>query len=384
MTYRIPFNKPFLTGHELGYIGRALASGHIAGDGAYTRQCEAFFQGGLGVPRALLTNSCTSALEIAAILAGIGPGDEVIVPSFTFVSTANAFYLRGAKPVFADIRPDTLNLDERLLPGLITGHTRAIAPVHYAGVGCEMDAILALAGRHGLTVIEDAAQAVDATYKGRPLGTLGQFGAYSFHETKNLTCGEGGVLLVNDPAYAERAEIIREKGTNRSQFFRGQVDKYTWTDLGSSYVMADVLAAFLWAQLEKMAEITERRRRVHGCYSRYLRPLAERGLLRLPYAPEYCRHNYHMFYILLGTLEARTRLIQYLKAKGIQTTFHYVPLHTSKVGEQLGYRAGMLPVSETLGDTLLRLPFYAELAEAEIIEVCREIHGFFGVDFREA
>lgn len=383
MTYKIPFNKPFIVGKELEYIGQALTSGHICGDGIYTKQCEAFFERTTGTARALLTTSCTSALEMAAILAHIGPGDEVIVPSFTFVSTANAFYVRGATPVFADIRPDTLNLDERLLPDLITEKTRAIVPVHYAGVGCEMEAIMALANSHGLMVIEDAAQAVNAYYQGRPLGSIGQFGAYSFHETKNLTCGEGGVLLVNDPAYSERAEIIREKGTNRSQFFRGQVDKYTWTDMGSSYVLADVLAAFLWAQLEAATEIGERRRRVHETYYQHLQPLAERGLLRLPYVPTYCQSNDHMFYILLADLESRTRLIQHLKSKGIASAFHYVPLHTSKVGLSLGYGAGMLPVSEQVSDTLLRLPFHADLAAADSVEVCREIYGFFGVEFRE-
>ena len=379
MSYRIPFNKPFLVGDEGELVARCLASGHTSGDGPFTRECEQLMQQRFGASRVLLTTSCTSALEMAALLCDVGPGDEVILPSYTFVSTANAFLLRGATLKFVDVRPDTMNLDECLVEQAITPRTKLIVPVHYASIGCEMDAIGALARKHSLRVVEDAAQAVDATYRGAYLGTLGALGAYSFHASKNFGCGEGGALLVNDPQLVERAEILREKGTNRSRFFRGQVDKYTWVDVGSSYVPADILAALLLSQLRHMQDITARRRRVYESYQLALQPLAERGLLTLPSIPAHCTSNYHMFYVLLADLATRTALIDHLKAAGMLAVFHYVPLHTSPVGVSLGYTAGMLPVTESVSDRLLRLPMYAGLEPSELAAVSDSVRSFFGV-----
>jgi dTDP-4-amino-4,6-dideoxygalactose transaminase len=377
VSYRIPFNKPFLVGDEAELVARCLASGSTAGDGPFTHQCQQLMESRFGAARVLLTTSCTSALEMAALLCDVAPGDEVILPSYTFVSTANAFLLRGAKLKFVDVRPDTLNMDERLVEAAITPRTKVIVPVHYASIGCEMDVIGALARKHSLHVVEDAAQAVDATYRGSYLGTLGMLGAYSFHASKNFGCGEGGALLINDASLAERAEIIREKGTNRSRFFRGQVDKYTWVDIGSSYVPADVLAALLLTQLRNMEDITARRKRVYESYYRAFQPLAERGLMTLPTIPAHCGPNYHMFYVILADLATRTALIEHLKAAGILAVFHYVPLHTSPVGLSLGYKQGMLPVTESVSDRLLRLPMYAGMEAGEISSVIDAVSSFF-------
>lgn len=377
MGYRIPFNRPYLLGTELDNVARALSSGDMGGDGPFTKECQQLLQTRFGAQRALLTTSCTAALEMTAMLCNLRQGDEVIMPSYTFVSTANAFLLRGAKPVFVDIRRDTLNLDETLLDQAITARTKAVVPVHYAGVACEMDAILQIARKHGLFVIEDAAQGVNATYKGAYLGTLGDFGTYSFHESKNFVCGEGGALLVNKDGFSERAEIIREKGTNRAKFFRGQVDKYTWVDSGSSYVPADVLAAILLAQLNGVDRITQERKRVFDAYRTALQPLADQGLVGLPSIPPHCVSNFHMFYMVMNDLETRSALITHLKRVGILSVFHYVPLHTSPVGEQLGYQSGMLPVTECISDRLLRLPLFAGLTNSEIGNIVEEILSFF-------
>ena len=363
MSNAIPFNRAFLTGKELGYIREAVNAGHISGDGVFTRKCQSILQDTAGSRQALLTTSCTDALEMTALLLDIKPGDEVIVPSFTFVSTVNAFVLRGAVPVFADIRPDTLNIDETRLESLITPRTRAVLVVHYAGVGCEMEAILALAHRHQIAVVEDNAHGLFGRYRGQPLGTFGQLATLSFHETKNVSCGEGGALLVNDPTYSERAEIIREKGTNRAQFFRGQVDKYTWVDLGSSFLPSDLLAAFLLAQLESAELIQARRRRVWTNYQRELAGWAGREGVRLPVVPAHCEQPFHMFYLLLPSLAERQALIAHLKAQKIMSAFHYVPLHLSPMGIRFGGRPGMCPVTEDVSDRLLRLPFYTELSE---------------------
>jgi len=376
MTYRIPFNRPYIVGTEIGYISQCLADAKLSGDGRFTQLCHKMIQERLRAPHVLLTTSCTSALEMAALLCDLEPDDEVILPSFTFVSTANAFVLRGAKPVFVDIRPDTLNIDEQLIEQAVTPRTRVIAPVHYAGVACEMDAISEIAARRSLRVVEDAAQAVGATYKGEFLGTLGDFAAYSFHETKNFVCGEGGAFLAASRRDFERAEILREKGTNRSQFFRGQVDKYTWVDVGSSYLPSDMLAAFLYAQLEHMAEISRLRRQIYERYHAELQPLAERGLLTLPVVPADCGTNHHLFHILLADQDQRSALLEHLKRAGILATFHYVPLHTAPVGVRFGYRAGMLPVTESLSDRLVRLPFYAGMSEADVSSVVSEIGKF--------
>lgn len=379
MAYRIPFNKPYVVGTEIGYIAQCLAEGKLSGDGRFTLRCQALMRERFAAAHVLLTTSCTSALEMAALLCDLQPGDEVILPSYTFVSTANAFVLRGAKPVFVDIRPDTLNMDEALLEQAVTDRTRVIVPVHYAGISCEMDAISAVAQRHHLRVVEDAAQGVNATYKGAYLGTLGDFGAYSFHETKNFVCGEGGALVSNRAEDVGRAEIIREKGTNRAGFFRGEVDKYTWVEIGSSYLPADILAAFLLGQLEDMTGITRKRRLAFERYQAALQPLVDRGLLRLPTIPSECGPNYHLFYIIVVDLQTRTALLEQFKQTGILATFHYVPLHTSPVGSGLGYRQGMLPVTESLSERLIRLPMYAALSAAEINEVVRTIYSFFRV-----
>lgn len=357
----IPFNKPYLTGKELHYIAEAHARGQLAGDGHFTRLCSGWLEQTTGCAKALLTHSCTAALEMAAILADIQPGDEIIMPSFTFVSTANAFVLRGGVPVFVDIRPDTLNIDERLIERAITRRTKAIVPVHYAGVACEMDAIMDIARANGLLVIEDAAQGVMATYKGRPLGTIGHLGCFSFHETKNIISGEGGALLVNDPHLAERAEIIREKGTNRSLFFRGQVDKYTWVDIGSSYLPGEIVAAFLWAQMQEVQSITRQRLALWDAYHAAFEPLARSGALRRPIVPAGCGHNAHMYYLLLSGLEQRTSFIQRLAGQDIHSVFHYVPLHSSPHGLRHGRAVGHLPLTTDAADRLVRLPLWIGL-----------------------
>lgn len=372
MNTPIPFNKPYMTGRELWYIAQAHTNGHLSGDGSFTRKCHAWLEQNTGSKRALLTHSCTAALEMAALLAELKEGDEVIMPSYTFVSTANAFVMRGAIPVFVDIRPDTLNIDETKIEAAITPRTRMIVPVHYAGVACEMDAIMDIARRHDLVVVEDAAQGIMSTYKGRPLGSIGHMGCYSFHETKNIIAGEGGALLVNDPLYAERAEIIREKGTNRSQFFRGQVDKYTWVDIGSSYLPGEVIAAFLWAQVEDAEAITARRLALWDQYHSLLAPLEERGVLRRPLVPEGCKHNAHMYYILLESLEQRSRVIANLKQQGISSVFHYVPLHSAPGGLRFSRTPAPMPHTDGLSERLLRLPLWVGL-EPELPRVVRAL-----------
>ena len=374
--WRIPFNRATLLGHELEYVEQAVANGHISGDGPFGRRCEELLEEAVGCDRALLTTSCTHALELAALLLDVGPGDEVIVPSFTFASTATAFVLRGARIVFCDVRVDTLNLDESLLPDVLTERTRAIVPVHYAGVACELDAICELADARGVAVVEDNAHGLFGRYRGRPLGTFGTFAAQSFHETKNVTCGEGGALLVNRPGYVERAEIMREKGTDRKRFFRGQVDKYTWVDLGSSYVLSDLAAGFLAAQLEAREAIQEARRRVWERYRDGLSTWAERRGARFPIVPEHCEQPFHMFAVLLPSLEERTALIEHLRARGILAVFHYLPLHLSAMGRRYGGRPGQCPVAEDASDRLLRLPFYTGLSEAEQDEVIDAIEAF--------
>jgi dTDP-4-amino-4,6-dideoxygalactose transaminase len=373
---RIPFNKPCLVGPEPLYIADALRQGHISGDGSYTKKCSALLEEAMGVPKALLTTSCTHALEMAALLLEIGPGDEVIVPSFTFVSTVNAFVLRGARPRFVDIRPDTLNMDEALVERLISPRTRAILVVHYAGVACEMDAICRIAEKHNLPVVEDNAHGLFGKYKGRQLGTFGAFATQSFHETKNITCGEGGALIINDPRYIEQAEIIREKGTNRSRFFRGQVDKYTWVGVGSSYLPSDILAAFLYAQLEAREAIQAKRRKIWEYYHEHLRAWAGEHRVRLPIVPPYCEQPYHMFYLLLPSLECRQSVINHLKARGILSVFHYLPLHLSDMGRRFGGYEGDCPVTEDVSDCLLRLPFYNDMNEADQEKVVSAVREF--------
>lgn len=357
----IPFNRPYLVGRELDNIAQAHAMGQLSGDGSFTRASHAWLEQRIGTHKALLTHSCTAALEMAAILLDLQPGDEVIVPSFTFVSTANAFVLRGAVPVFVDIRPDTLNIDEALIEQAITLRTRAICVVHYAGVACEMDTIMAIAARHGLRVVEDAAQAILSLYKGRPLGSIGDLAALSFHETKNVISGEGGALLINDPALIERAEVIREKGTNRSRFFRGQVDKYTWVDLGSSYLPSELIAAFLVAQLEEADHITSRRLAIWDNYHAWAAPLEAAGLLRRPVIPAECTHNAHMYFLLLQGLEARTHFIEAMNAADIGTVFHYIPLHSSPAGRRYGRTSGTLVHTDAASDRLVRLPLWIGL-----------------------
>ncbi|MFC1605832.1 dTDP-4-amino-4,6-dideoxygalactose transaminase [Pseudomonadota bacterium] len=370
---RIPFNKPYMAGKELWYITEAHASGHLSGDGQFTKRCHAWLEEKTGSNKALLTHSCTGALEMAAILAGVGPGDEVIMPSYTFVSTANAFVLRGAVPVFVDIREDTLNLDESKIEEAITEKTRAILPMHYGGVGCEMDTIMDIAERNGLLVIEDAAQGLLSKYKGRPLGSIGDMGTLSFHETKNIISGEGGAILLNNPRFSARAETIREKGTNRKAFFRGEVDKYSWVDIGSSYLPSDLIAAYLWAQMEDAEGITARRLYLWNTYHEALAPLEQQGLLKRPVIPESCEHNAHMYYILLPTLEHRSRLIEHLKSKGIHAVFHYVPLHDSEMGRRVCRTVGNLDQTTQLSERLLRLPFWLGM-EAYQQEIVHEIY----------
>ncbi|TAL72572.1 MAG: dTDP-4-amino-4,6-dideoxygalactose transaminase [Rhodanobacter sp.] len=379
----IPFNRPYLVGRELHNIAQAHADGHLSGDGMFTRRCHAWLEQRIGARRALLTHSCTGALEMAAILLGLRPGDEVIMPSFTFVSTANAFVLRGAVPVFVDIRPDTLNIDETLIESAITPRTRAICVVHYAGVACEMDAIMDIAARHGLEVVEDAAQAIFSSYKGRALGGIGDLAALSFHETKNVIAGEGGALLVNDPALVERAEIIREKGTNRSKFFRGEVDKYTWVDLGSSYLPSELVAAFLAAQLEQGDDITARRLAIWQRYHAWAEPLEAQGVLRRPVIPAACTHNAHMYYILLNDSAQRDAFIARMKAAGIGTVFHYVPLHSSPAGRRYARAHGSMRHTDRVSDCLVRLPLWIGLEDHQdhVMQVAGGIladHGVFG------
>lgn len=374
--YTIPFNRPTVVGKELYYISQTIQNGHAAGDGDFTKKCRSLLEEALGVPKVLLTTSCTDALEMTAVLLDIKPGDEVIVPSFTFVSTINAYVLRGAKPVFADIRPDTLNMDETKLEDLITPNTRAIIPVHYAGVGCEMDAIGPIASKHNIPIVEDNAHGLFGKYKGRYLGTFGSFATQSFHETKNFTCGEGGALIINDPQFIERAEIIREKGTNRSRYFRGQVDKYTWVDIGSSYLPSDILAAFLYAQLEAREEIQKKRRQIWEMYREQLDAWAEERGVQWPKIPAHCEQAYHMFYLLLPSLESRQALIDHLKSRGILSVFHYLPLHLSDMGRQFGGREGDCPVTEDVSDRLLRLPFYNDLSEEDQSKVVEAILEF--------
>ena len=373
---RIPFNRAGLTGNEFRYIFQALEIGHISGDGRFTTKCHELLEKELGVAKVLLTTSCTHALEMAALLLDIQAGDEVIVPSFTFVSTVNAFVLRGARPVFCDIRRDTLNLDESRLEHLITPQTKAILPVHYAGVGCEMESILAIAYRRGVAVVEDNAHGLFGKYKGKHLGTFGCLATQSFHETKNVTCGEGGALLINDASYIERAEVIREKGTNRGRFFRGQVDKYTWVDVGSSYLPSDVLAAFLFAQLEHRAEIQNRRQRIWKRYEGQLGGWAKRNGMQLPFVPEDCEQSWHMFYLLAPSLAARQALIAHLKARDILSVFHYLPLHLSDMGRRWGGKEGDCPVTECVSDRVLRLPFYNELSEDDQARVVAAVLDF--------
>jgi len=365
MSQKIQFNRPFMTGKELYYIAEAKFGNMLAGDGPFTKRCHAWLESKSGCDKALLTHSCTAALEMAALLLDIEPGDEIIMPSYTFVSTANAFVLRGGIPVFVDIREDTLNLDERLIESAITSRTRAIVPVHYAGVACEMDVIMDIAKRHNLKVIEDAAQGVMATYKGRALGSIGNLGAYSFHETKNVISGEGGALLVNDPTLTVRAEIIREKGTDRSRFFRGEVDKYTWQEVGSSFLPGELIAAFLWAQLEEAEHITSDRLASWECYHALLEPLEARGLLRRPIVPDECQHNAHMYYVLLAPETDRQKVLNELKRNDIFSVFHYVPLHSSPAGRRYGRAQGELDVTTTQSERLVRLPLWVGLSEAE-------------------
>ncbi len=353
-----------------------MSNGHISGDGPFTRKCHDFLAGALGVKKALLTTNCTHALEMTALLLNFQAGDEVIVPAFTFVSTVNAFVLRGARPVFIDVRPDTLNLDEEQLESLITPRTRAVVVVHYAGVGCEMDTILGIANRHDVAVVEDNAHGLFGKYRDRYLGTFGEFATQSFHETKNFTCGEGGALLINDAQYIERAEIIREKGTNRSRFFRGQVDKYTWVDVGSSYLPSEILAAFLYAQLEEREAIQLARTRIWHYYNQHLADWAAQNGVRLPVVPPYCEQPYHMFYLLMPSLESRQALIAHLKGCGILSVFHYLPLHISDMGLRFGGKPGDCPVTEDISDRLLRLPFYNSLSETEQERVVMSVTEF--------
>jgi dTDP-4-amino-4,6-dideoxygalactose transaminase len=374
--YIIPFNKVSLIGKEMEYVEKAILNGHISGSGPFTKSCQQLLENLLNIDKALLTTNCTHALEMSALLLDIQEGDEIIFPSFTFVSTTNAFVLRGAKPVFADIRADTLNLDERLLEGLITERTRAIVPVHYAGVGCEMDAIQEVAEKYRLSVVEDNAHGLFGKYKGQYLGTFGSMATLSFHETKNYSCGEGGALLISDKNYIERAEILCEKGTNRSQFFRGMVDKYTWVDIGSSYIPSEILAAFLFAQLEKLELIHSMRKQVWDIYYSSLKDWARTHHARVPFVPEYCDQAYHMFYMIMPSMNHRQRLIEHLKNRGIYSVFHYVPLNTSPVGQKFGGFPGQCPVTEDISDRLIRLPFYTCLAKDDQCQVIEAIRDF--------
>lgn len=374
----IPFNRPYATGKEHGYIQIALDSLHVSGDGRFTKLCHQWIEQRTGCARALLMHSCTSALDVAAMLLDLKSGDEVIMPSFTFVSTANAFVLRGAVPVFVDIREDTLNLDERQIEAAITPRTRTIAPVHYAGVGCEMDTIVAIARRHNLRIVEDAAQGIMASYKGSPLGAIGDLGSFSFHETKNIISGEGGCLLVNDPELALRAEIMREKGTDRSRFFRREVDKYTWQDIGSSYLPSDITAAFLWAQLEEAERITRERLAIWNRYHDMLAPMEQRGLLRRPIVPGHCRHNGHLYYVLLPPEIDRSMVLGKFRDEDISAVFHYVPLHSSPAGQRFGRTHGDLAITTELSERLIRLPMWMGLQEVQQQRICDTLGTILG------
>jgi dTDP-4-amino-4,6-dideoxygalactose transaminase len=375
---RIPFNKPFIAGKELYNISQAVLSGHLAGNGAFTRKCQEFLETRYGCGKALMTSSCTGALEMAAILSGIEPGDEVILPSYTFVSTANAFHLRGARLIFADIEPETLNLSLKAVTERVGPKTKAVCVVHYAGVGCEMDGYLELCKAKGLTLVEDNAHGIGAFYKGKALGSFGALTAFSFHETKNFISGEGGALGINDPALVERAEIIWEKGTNRSQFFRGQTDKYTWVDTGSSFLPSELITAFLYAQFEQAEEITRRRLQGWEYYRTGLADMETGGHLRLPIVPGHCRHNAHMFYVMLEDGNTRDALMSHLHRKGIMAVFHYIPLHSSPMGKSMGYAAGMFPVTESASARILRLPLFFDLTRQEQDEVIGSVREFFG------
>jgi dTDP-4-amino-4,6-dideoxygalactose transaminase len=373
---KVDFNRPVVMGREFEYMQQAIENGHISGDGPFTRKCHAFLEQELGVQKALLTTSGTHALEMSAILLDIQPGDEVVIPDFTFVSTVNAFVLRGARPVFVDIRPDTLNLDESKLEAALTPQTKAVVPVHYAGVGCNMDVITDIAARHNLRVVEDNAHGLFGKYRGKHLGTFGSMASQSFHETKNFSCGEGGALLINDPPLVERAEIIREKGTNRSRFFRGQVDKYTWVDIGSSYLPSDILAAFLFAQFEAHERIQLHRKQIWQVYYAGLKDWAASNSVGLPFIPDDCEQSYHMFYMLLPDLDTRQRLIAYLREHGVYSVFHYLPLHLSDMGQRFGGKVGDCPVTERISDRLIRLPFHNALTSSEQEHVIDLLHAF--------
>jgi dTDP-4-amino-4,6-dideoxygalactose transaminase len=361
----IPFNRPLFLEEAMAYVRKAYQNDHVSGDGEFTRRCEHFFEASLGVPKALLTTSCTDALEMCALLLNVGPGDEVILPSFTFVSTANAFVLRGARPVFVDVRPDTLNIDEGALASAITPRTKAIVVVHYAGVGCEMDAITALASKHGIPVVEDNAHGLFGSYRGKALGTFGALASLSFHETKNISCGEGGALLINDGRFKDRAEVLREKGTDRSRFFRGEVDKYSWQDVGSSFLPSDVMAGLLWAQIEHRAEIQERRRAIHERYAQGLSAWARSLGTSVPAIPPHCESSYHMFYLVLPSAGAQEALLAHLKARQIGAVFHYQPLHLTPMGRRLGGRPGQCPNCESAAARIVRLPFYFDLSSSD-------------------
>ncbi len=376
MSIKVDFNNPILVGNELDYMAQAIENKHLSGDGAFTKKCHALLEKELSVPKVLLTTSCTHALEMMAILLDIRDGDEVIIPDFTFVSTVNAFVLRGATPVFLDIRLDTLNLDESKLEDAITPRTKAIVPVHYAGVGCEMDAIMEIAHKHQIPVLEDNAHGLFGKYKGKYLGTFGNMAAQSFHETKNFSCGEGGALLINDSKMVERAEIVREKGTNRSRFFRGQVDKYTWVDIGSSYLPSDILAGMLYAQLEEREKIQAHRKNLWETYHLAFKDWAQKENIQLPTVPEYAEQAYHMFYMLLPNLDSRQRFIVYLRERGIYSVFHYLPLHLSDMGKRFGGKAGDFPTTESVSDRLVRLPFSYGLSLSDQEQVIDEILKF--------
>lgn len=378
--YKIPFNKPFLTGKEAHYMYQAVLSGHISGNGVFTKKCQKFFEDKYGFKKALLTTSCTDALEMAAILTEAGPGDEVIVPSYTFVSSALAFVRQGCKIVFADSTKENPNIDADKLEPLITPRTKVIVPVHYAGVACDMDKIMDVANRHNILVVEDAAQAIDSYYNGRPLGSIGHMSAFSFHETKNIIAGEGGLLAINDERFIRRAEIIWEKGTNRAEFFRGEVNKYGWVDTGSSFLPSEVVSAFLWAQLESMDQIQDKRKQLWNKYYECLKPLEEKGLIRLPYVPDYATNNAHMFYIVCRNLEERTGLIACLKEQGILSVFHYLSLHKSEFIKNQNAEIRELPVSDMYSDCLVRLPMFYDLSLAEVGEICYIIEAFLNLN----
>jgi dTDP-4-amino-4,6-dideoxygalactose transaminase len=379
MAEQIPFNRPWITGKEIDYLADAVSSVRIGSDGPYTQKCEQLLQERLGIQRILMTPSCTAALEMAVMLCDLGPGDEVIVPSYTFVSTALAVARSGARPVFADIDPRTLNMDPADVASLIGPATRAILPVHYAGVGCDMTTISELAQEHGLKVIEDAAQAVNSTYQQQALGGIGHLGTFSFHESKNFGCGEGGALAINDAEWIDRAEIIRDKGTNRRQFFDGKVDKYTWVDWGSSFLPSELTCAFLYAQLQQMDEITRRRKAICEYYQQRLAPLEKSGHLRLPVIPADCQSNYHLFHVITRDAATRAALMKHLNDQEIHAVFHYVPLHTSRMGQQLSPQTRSLPVTESLSAQLLRLPLFYEITDAQQDRVVSEIEKFFSV-----